>query len=166
MDQPASISTDNPNNVLWLHDETIFYMHDRRKLRWVPDTETAVPKPKGEGASLMVADFVSANYRWLRSPDRKESTRVIILPGAQHNGYFTNSDVLAQVTKAMDIVQKYYPHDNHIFIFDNASTHLKRAGTTLSMRKMPLKISKPGKNWLVETPSLNEFGKQRPTSRA
>lgn len=158
--KPASISVDERQTVFWLHDETVFYAHDRRERRWVPDTETAVPKPKGEGASLMVADFVSADYGWLRSPDGKESARVVIRPGVQRDGYFTNSDVLAQVTMAMDIVQKHYPHDDHVFVFDNAPTHLKRSNTALSARKMPLNTSKPNKNWLVETPALDEFGKQ------
>ena len=31
-----------------------------REHNWVPDTETTVPKAKGESAPLMVADFVSA----------------------------------------------------------------------------------------------------------
>lgn len=160
MGQPASISVDKRHSVYWVHDETVFYVHDRRERRWVPDSETAVPRPKGEGASLMISDFVSADYGWLRSPDGKESARVVIRPGAQRDGYFTNSDILAQVTIAMDIVQRHYPHDDHIFIFDNAPTHLKRADTALSARKMPLNTSKPDKNWLVETPSLDQFGKQ------
>lgn len=36
----------------------------------------------------------------------------------------------------MTIVEKYYPHDNHIFIFDNATTHLKWPDAALSARKM------------------------------
>jgi hypothetical protein len=160
MDQPASASDHERRTVAWLHDETVFSANDRRERRWVPDTETAVPKPKGEGASLMIADFVSADYGWLRSPDGKESARVVLRPGAQRDGYFTNSDILAQVTVAMDIVQKHYPDDNHFFIFDNATTHLKRSDTAISARKMPLNTSKPDKNWLVATPSLDESGKQ------
>ena len=159
-DEPATASDNQRNKVSWVHDETIFHAHDRRELRWVPDTETAVPKPKGEGASLMVADFVSADYGWLRSPDGEESARVVIRPGAQRDGYFTNSDILAQATVAMDILQKHYPHDDHFFIFDNAPTHLKRADTAISARKMPLNTSKPDKNWLVDIPSLDESGKQ------
>ena len=159
-DKPESATNHQRNTVVWVHDETVFYANDRRKRHWVSTAETAVPKPKGEGASLMVADFVSADYGWLRSPDGKESARVVIRPGAQRDGYFTNRDVLAQATVAMDIVQRHFPHDNHLFIFDNATTHLKRADTTLSARKMPLKTSKLGKNWLVETPSLDESGKQ------
>jgi hypothetical protein len=160
IDEPATASDRQRHNVSWVHDETVFYANDRRERRWVPETETAVPKPKGEGASLMVADFVSADYGWLRSPDGKESARVVIRPGAQRDGYFTNSDVLAQVTMAMDILQKHYPHDNHFFIFDNASTHLKRAATAISARKMPLNTSKSDKNWLVGVSSLDKSGKQ------
>ncbi|KAG2123383.1 hypothetical protein BD769DRAFT_1359665 [Suillus cothurnatus] len=48
--------------VIWFHDESTFYANNRRKNRWVHKTENAVPQPKGEGASLMVADFVSADY--------------------------------------------------------------------------------------------------------
>ncbi|KAF9515963.1 hypothetical protein BS47DRAFT_1263365, partial [Hydnum rufescens UP504] len=49
------------------HDESIFYAHDRRKLRWVHDNETPKPYAKGDGVSVMVADFVSADYGWLLS---------------------------------------------------------------------------------------------------
>lgn len=53
--------------VIWRHDESTFYANDRRKLRWVHSSETAKPYAKGEGASLMVGDFVSADYGWLQS---------------------------------------------------------------------------------------------------
>ena len=160
MSGPGTAANHSRKTVAWVHDETVFYANDRRERRWVSNTETAVPKPKGEGASLMVADFVSADYGWLQSPNGKESARVVIRPGAQRDGYFTNRDILAQVTVAMDIIQRHYPDDDHFFVFDNATTHLKRADTALSARKMPMKTSKPGKNWLVETPSLDESGKQ------
>ena len=51
--------------ILWFHDESTFYANDRHMLQWVHKDEKAVPRPKGEGASLMVADFVSADYGWL-----------------------------------------------------------------------------------------------------
>ena len=119
-----------------------------------------VPRAKGEGHTLMVADFVSADYGWLRSPDGNESARVLLRPGAQRDGYFTHSDVIAQVTKAMDILTQYYPHDNHVFVFDNAPTHIKRASDAISARNMPVNTSAPGKNWCVKIPSLDENGKQ------
>lgn len=73
----------------------------------------------------MVADFISADYGWLRSPDGAESAHVVIRPGVHRDGYFTHDDVIAQVTKAMDILTKHYPNNTHIFIFDNATTHVK-----------------------------------------
>ncbi|KIK82067.1 hypothetical protein PAXRUDRAFT_154615 [Paxillus rubicundulus Ve08.2h10] len=51
--------------VVWFHDESMFYVNDHRKLHWVHCFEEAVPQPKGEGASLMVAHFVLADYGWL-----------------------------------------------------------------------------------------------------
>lgn len=44
--------------MVWFHDESMFYANDRRLTRWVHNGETAQPYAKGEGASIMVADFV------------------------------------------------------------------------------------------------------------
>jgi hypothetical protein len=44
-------------------------------------SEKAVPRVKGEGASLMAADYVSADYGWMWSPDGKESARVLFKAG-------------------------------------------------------------------------------------
>lgn len=122
--------------VAWFHDESTFYAHDRRRRRWVHKTEKAVPRQKGEGVSVMVADFVSADYGWLRSPDGKEKACVIFKAGKTRDGYFTNNDITKQLDTAIDIINKHYPNDNHIFIFDNATTHLKRDENALSARKM------------------------------
>ncbi|KAF8319836.1 uncharacterized protein EI90DRAFT_2940083, partial [Cantharellus anzutake] len=43
--------------VVWFHNESIFYAHDRRKVCWVHDSESAKPYAKGKGASLMITDF-------------------------------------------------------------------------------------------------------------
>jgi len=50
----------------------IFYTHDHQQTAWYHKDETAKPYAKGEGASFMVADFISADYGWLHSPDGKE----------------------------------------------------------------------------------------------
>lgn len=146
--------------VHWYHDETTYTQNDRRQVRWVPKDETPVPQPKGEGSSLMVADFISADHGWLRSPDGKEEARVLFKAGANRDGYFTNEEILEQATHAMDILEKYFPDDQHIFVYDNARTHLKRAPDALSARQMVLNTPKPGRNWLVEVPELNNHGRQ------
>lgn len=98
----------NRRTMVWFHDESVFYAHDRRKKRWVHKTEKAKPYQKGEGASLMVADFVSADYGWLRAPDHSagnpEEARVFFKPGSGWDGYFTNEEIQAQADKAIDIL--------------------------------------------------------------
>ena len=48
---------------------------------------------------------------------------------------------------AMDILEEYFPDEDHVMVFDNATTHLKRADTALSARKMPKFPPKHGKEW-------------------
>ena len=79
---------DIKNVVVWFHDESTFYAHDRRSQRWVHTTEGPKPQQKGEGISLMVAHFVSADYGYLQSPDGTETARVLFKP----SGKWTESD--------------------------------------------------------------------------
>lgn len=133
--------------ITWFHDESIFYAHDRRKKGWYHKDAPAKPYAKGEGASLMVADFVSADFGWLCSPDGKRSARRLFKPGKNRDGYFSNEDIQDQAQEAMNILLEYYPQFDHVFVYDNATTHLKRAEDALSARKMPKNIPKPGTNW-------------------
>ena len=126
--EDTSSTSSNPQDwktVVWFHDESTFYANDHHKKRWCHITETAVPRPKGEGASLIVAHFISADYGWLQSPDGKETARMLFKAGKNREGYFTNENILEQTQTAMDIVVRHYPYDHHIFVFDNAMTHLK-----------------------------------------
>ncbi|KAG1753997.1 uncharacterized protein EDB91DRAFT_1043616, partial [Suillus paluster] len=43
--------------IIWNHNESTYYANNRRKIRWVHKSETAIPYAKGEGASLMIADM-------------------------------------------------------------------------------------------------------------
>ena len=128
---------------------------------------------KGEGPSLMVADMVSPDYGWLRSPDGKQEACVLFKAGKGCEGYFTNQDILDQASNAMDILEEHFPDEDHIMVFDNATTHLKRADNALSARKLPkfpLKLGKEWdgsdwregrqpKNWGVEVDVVGENGK-------
>ena len=145
--------------VAWHHDESVFYANDHRTSRWVHKDASPKPYTKGEGVSVMVSDYVSADYGFLRSPDGKESARVLFKLGKSRDGYFTNDDVLAQTEVAMTIASKHFPDDDHIFIFDNATTHLKRPDNALSARKMPKFPPKEGTNWGLEVMEKDPFGK-------
>jgi hypothetical protein len=135
----------NCRTVVWYHDESTFYAHDRRKVHWVHKDEKPVPRQKGDGASLMVADFVSADYGWLRSPDGEQSARVLFKAGKARDGYFTNEDILQHAETAMAILDAHFSNEKHVLVFDNATTHLKRADDALSARQMSKFPTKPDK---------------------
>jgi hypothetical protein len=107
----------------------------------------AVPYPKGEGPSLMVADFISPDYGWLQSPDGAQKARVIFKAGKNRKGYFTNEDILKQASNAMDILQQHHADEDHVLVFDNATTHLKCADDALSTRHMPKFSPRHGSEW-------------------
>ena len=135
-DDPSSRLTIR-NTVVWFHDESTFYAHDRRLQCWFHKTEGPKPRPKGEGISLMVAHFVSADYGYLQSPDTTETARVLFKAGKGRDGYYTNERIIQHAEQAIEILQKYYPNDDHVLVFDNATTHVKRADNALSARHMP-----------------------------
>jgi hypothetical protein len=156
---PRAPRTPRTRVVIWWHDESIFYAHDRCKLHWVHCTETAKPYAKGEGQSFMIANFVSADYGWLEDFPNSRSARIELKPGKNRGGYFTNDEVLEQITQAMDLVEALYPDDRHVFVFDNATTHSKRADNALSARHMPKGTSPPGRNWKISVNKRDLNGK-------
>lgn len=139
-----------PRVIAWFHDEFIFYANDRRKKGWHYKDAPAKPYTKGDGASLVIADFVSADFGWLRFLDGKQSARRILRPGKGKDGYFSNDDILEQAKEAVRILWEFYPQYEHVFIYDNTSTHLKRGDGALSAPKMPKGTPKAGENWGVE----------------
>jgi hypothetical protein len=66
----------------------------------------------------MVADFIFVEYGWLHSSNGKESACVLFRAGKGHDGYFLNRDILVHAAKAMDILERWYSHEDHVFIFN------------------------------------------------
>ena len=56
--------------ILVTHDESVFFQNDQRKHMWHNTGKSAAPHPKGEGQSLMVSDFLTADWGRLRDKDR------------------------------------------------------------------------------------------------
>jgi hypothetical protein len=79
--EPLGPILQNCQMVVWHHNKSTFYANSWQKIQWVHTSKTAVPYTKGEGTSLMVADFVLANYRWLLSLDEKEEGHVLLKSG-------------------------------------------------------------------------------------
>jgi len=49
------------------------------------------------------------------------------------DGYFTNDDIITHTTSTMDILDKHYPNEEHVLVFDNATTPSQNARKTLSL---------------------------------
>jgi len=145
-----------PQTVLWS-----FYANNCCKICWVHKGKKAIPQAKEEGASFMVADFMSPDYGWMKSPDGKEAAQVTFKAGKAWDGYYyTSGDILKQAEMAMDILDKHFSSECHVPIFDNGTMHTKWADDALSACKMPKNTPKDEKNWGVETPLLDALGKQ------
>ncbi|KAE9382934.1 hypothetical protein BT96DRAFT_961122 [Gymnopus androsaceus JB14] len=61
------------------------------------------------------------------------------------DGYFTSEDIVSQANSAIDILEMDYPEYQHVLVYDNATTHLKRPEGSLSAQHMP----KSTKAWLI-----------------
>jgi hypothetical protein len=58
-------------------------------------------------------------------------------PGKNRDGYFDAEQLIAQVDRAIDIFEgKTNGLAQGLFVFDNAPSHLKRAGDAISAKKM------------------------------
>ncbi|EKM48179.1 uncharacterized protein PHACADRAFT_203143 [Phanerochaete carnosa HHB-10118-sp] len=116
-----------------------------------------VPHKKGEGAFLIVSDFISGDYGWLRFPDGKKSAQVLFRAGKDKDGYFTHENIIKQVTHAMKILQKHNSCDQHIFVFDNATTHRKHANNALFATHMSMSPTKKrNRIWSINVSDINE----------
>jgi transposase len=152
--------------VIWYHDESIFYAHDRRRRTWYHKDADAIPYKKGDGVSYMVADYFSADFGWLRTPDGKPGARRSMRPGKKRDGYFSAEDIEEQAITACKLVHERWPDYDHVFIYDNATTHRKRGEGALSARAMPKGISgtatgknkNPDSNFLVPVNKRNPDG--------
>jgi len=149
---------------MWFHDKTIFYANDRRRLTWYHKDADAKPYAKGDGASLMISDVISADYGFLMSRDGKRTARTIFKPGKNRDGYLSNDDILEQFREMVSIAKSEYPEDHHVFVYDNATTHLKRPENAPSARQMPKFTPKPGNNWLID--ATKRDGNGRPIKKA
>ena len=93
-------------------------------------------------------------------PDGKEEARVLFKVGKNWEEYFTADNIVKQAKKAIDILQKYYPDQDHVLVYNNASTHQKWHDSSLSACKMPKYTLKPESNWLVKVNAFDANGRK------
>jgi hypothetical protein len=56
--------------ILITHDKSVFFQNDERTTCWSHQDSRPTPKPKGDGQSLMVSDFLTAAWGRLRDDSR------------------------------------------------------------------------------------------------
>jgi hypothetical protein len=59
-----------PRLVLITHDESTFFQNDQRKVSWDREGSSKAPRPKGDGQSLMISDFLTSEWGRLRDDNR------------------------------------------------------------------------------------------------
>jgi len=92
-----------------------------------------------------------------------DSARVMFKAGKNRDGYFTNDEILEQANRAMDILDKDYPDDTHVFFYDNAKTHTVRRPDALSARHMTVKPPKDAaSNFLCSVKDSNSAVRKVP----
>ncbi|KAI0278446.1 hypothetical protein BC826DRAFT_876717, partial [Russula brevipes] len=121
--------------ILITHDESVFFQNDERITCWSHQDSRPTPKPKGNGQSLMVSDFLTAAWGRLHNDSRE--AHIMFKPGKNRDRYFDSSELITQVDRVIDIFEgKANGHAIGLFLFDNAPSHLKRATDAISATKM------------------------------
>jgi hypothetical protein len=81
---------------------------------------------------------------------------VLFRAGKGHDGYFDNENICLQAACVMDILKEHYPHEDHVLIFNNTTTHLKHAEGSLSALKMP---KGPSSKFFADINIVDDAGK-------
>jgi hypothetical protein len=143
--------------ILVTHNESVFFQNDQCKYLW-DHAGNGAPRPKGEGQSLMVSNFLTADWGRLHDDSRcvlisslnsfrvlsffQSEARILFKPGKNRDGWFSASHLLEQVEHAIDIFEGITRgRAQGLFVFDNAPSHQKRADDALSARRMVKGVS-------------------------
>src|SRR5712672_2068272 len=52
-----------------MHNKLTFYQNDQRNTAWTHSSDKPTPRPKGNGQSIMVSDFLTSEWGRLRDDD-------------------------------------------------------------------------------------------------
>ena len=137
--------------VLITQDECSFQAHDGKRRIWQEKARKEI-RPKGEGASIMVSAFLCQCHGLLRlprdlaelNPEIPPDSTVIIHPGVNKDGYFTNDDLADQTKKMLKIFEVLHPGCTALVAYDNSSNHHAMAKDALVAKRLNLKDG--GKN--------------------
>ena len=98
-----------------VHDESTFYANADQTRFW-NDGEAQVLRQKSLGSSIMVSDIMVEGKGYLE--DENDSARLYL--ETNKDGYFNNDMFIKQVTCAIDIFERKFPHTTGIFLLPRA----------------------------------------------
>ncbi|CAG8799636.1 19386_t:CDS:2 [Cetraspora pellucida] len=94
---------DEKKHVWITHDETTFYVYDRLHSVWSPEGEQPLRK-KGLGAAVHISDFLTETIGSLK--DDQEEAHVMMVLGANYDGYWDSEKLLKQVKRVVNIFER------------------------------------------------------------
>ena len=114
-----------------VHDKSFFSSYDGKRTVWVRGDGHPI-RPKGQGRSIMVSEFLCECHGRLkltadmasRHPDLPKEATVIIFPGKNADGYWNNSDLVKRTTiKVMPLFKVLHPDCDALIMFENSQNH-------------------------------------------
>ena len=117
--------------VLVTHEESCLSSYDGRTTIWM-DQDRNVLRPKGDGRSIMVSEFLCECHGLLQlapelaeeHPNAPRESMVIIKPGKNSDGYWKNSDLIDQVeNRVIPIFKILHPEADALLMFENSHNH-------------------------------------------
>jgi hypothetical protein len=128
-----------------VHDECIVYSNDATKIVWEENGRKEL-RPKSNGRSQHISGFCCSCHGFISCP--AGCTFKIITPGKNADGYWCNSDLVAQFEEVAPIFESHHPGCKLVFTFDNSQNHHAKAPGGLCAKTM---LKGPGgKNQLIQ----------------
>ena len=134
--------------VMVVQDESTFSAHDGKSTAWVEKDRTVL-RPKGQGRSIMVSEFLCECHGRLKLnaeqiaayPTVPSEATVTIVPG---KGNYWDNDALVRQTKdrVIPIFKILHPSCDALIIYDNAANHHKKAPDSLCSKSFNMKAKK------------------------
>ncbi|AYV87071.1 MAG: hypothetical protein Sylvanvirus22_10 [Sylvanvirus sp.] len=142
LSRPPVLQPDEKEIVWVVQDECTFAAHDARQCIWMEDGKPPL-RPKGSGRIIMISEFLCPCHGRMKFNGR--STGEIIEPGATHDGYWENKDVVRQLKKVIPIFNALHPGKVALFTFDNSTNHQAKADDALVVNRLKLSDGFPAK---------------------
>ncbi|KAG2743881.1 hypothetical protein P692DRAFT_201722673 [Suillus brevipes Sb2] len=136
-----------------MHNESIFCANELRRRVYVTKGKMPLRK-KGQGRAIHVSDFIVEQtgrltlseeqlHRNATLPDGQRlsctDSREIIYPGKNHDGFWTNDNLMKQIRNTILIFERIYPNAVAEFVFDQSSAHGAFAKDALNAKEMNVK---------------------------